>query len=138
MADSFTIYVDTAPLLAAFAAVPEAVSVRVLEACHDTAVAIETDIHARASRAFVSHLGDVIAGIQTLVEPQGNGYRVVDDDSRMPNLPFWLEKGTHLHGKVHVAPRDFFYIAAALQVGAHQQRVAQAVADGLQDAGLGE
>jgi hypothetical protein len=137
MPDSFSIVVDTKPVLAALAELPDQVLAAVLAACKETADAIVIDAHARAARAFVSRTGVTLAGIGAEPEPEGNGYRVVDRNPRMPELPLWLEKGTHLGSRVHVQPRDFFYVAAALQAGAHERRVAQAVADALEEAGLG-
>lgn len=136
--------VDWAPLEQAITRMPEHLRVRVLYACKVTADAVVREMHARLSRQLSSEAtGKTVAGIHVVKAYDGNGYVILSDrgDEQIANLPLWLEKGTRpgkRRNRARTRPRPFFYASIALEAGAHERRLIDAMREAATDAGLGE
>lgn len=140
MADSVSVQVDVAGLLAAWSRVADAAGARCLEAAYESAVAIQREASNRLSRQLGAYsTGKTLAGLQ--VEPMDGrrGYRVTATREPFPNLPLWIEKGTK-KGKPgsHTQPaRPFLEVSARLEEGAHLRRIIDAVQSAIDETGLG-
>jgi len=142
MADPlFTIDVDTTPVEAALTALPTTLHALTMDACRVTAEAIVNEAKSRLARQISSmSRGDAVAGISTRVSFDGDGYVVLSDDDRQPNLPLWLEKGTKpgkRHNYARTDPRPFFYASIELEASAHERRIEDAMQQAADDSGLG-
>lgn len=133
---------DIAPAVRALDAVPDALQARVNDASRVTAEAIVRDARARLQRQLSPNsTGQTVEGIHAVPAYDGNGWVLLADNDRMPNLPLWLEKGTR-PGKrrnfARVAPRPFFYVAIEMEVGPHELRIRDAMAQTATVTGLGD
>ena len=137
-----TIDTDDAPVLGAFSALPEAVRLRVLDACQVTAERAAGEMRRRLARQLSGEsTGETLGGIEARRAYDGNGWIVWAVNDRMPNLPLWLEKGTRPGKRLNharVAARKFFYVSLELEVGGHRDRVIDAMRESAADVGLGE
>lgn len=79
MADGFRVDVETAGLLRAMAAMPAAVQARLMEACRETALAIQTSARARLS-GMTHGTGETARGIVAEPSYDGKGYVVRTSD----------------------------------------------------------
>jgi hypothetical protein len=143
VADSLmTVDVDTAPLYHAFEVLQTELQHRINDASEVTAQAIVRDARARLERQLgPGATGQTVSGITAKRAYDGNGWVVLADNARMPNLPLWLEKGTKPGGRKNFArtPRKpFFYTSIELEVGAHERRVDEAMHDAAGAVGLGD
>ena len=147
MADSLTIDIDTAPLLAALAAIPEAVHAHLKAAAKVTAERIATEARARVAR----RTGTTASLITVEETTSGDGYVIyVAPDVTLslhtgPSgrthtqkvtynaLAGWLEFGTKF-----MSAKPFLFVSARLEEGAHDQRAREAVQDAIDESGLGE
>lgn len=127
MADSFTIDVDTTGLLAALAAIPEAVHAHLKAAAKVTAEAIATEARARVRRR-TGQTGDAITVEET---HSGDGYVIYVGDGRQ-HVGSFLEFGTKF---MTAAP--FLFASARLEEGAHDRRAREAVQAAIDEQGLG-
>lgn len=140
MADGVMVNIDTTDLVAALTALGDKAQSYVNAASKETADAIVTEAHARLRRQLGPNAtGETEAGLAARPAYDGNGYVVVDENSRMPNLPLWIEKGTKRGdaGSHTAAARPYFYVSAQLEEGAHLQRISDAVQQAIADQGLG-
>lgn len=133
--------VDSAAVDAAFTALPALLKAHCDDACRITAQAIVTEAKARLQRQIgPQSTGQTVAGIEAKPAYDGNGWVVLADNERMPNLPLWLERGTS-PGKrrnyARTAPRPFFYASIALEAVAHERRILDAMQASASDVGLG-
>ncbi len=124
----------------ALAVVADALSVRLDAVCHATADSAAREMRARLGRQLGPNAsGQTVAGIEVVRAYDGNGWVVLSDNARMPNLPLWIEKGTHAGkpGSHASAARPYFYQSIQLVSGPHEQRIHDAMTDGLAEQGLG-
>ncbi len=134
MADSFIIDVDSTGIEAALRAFGDDAQPFINAGSKDTADAIVREARARLARQLGPNAtGKTVEGITCRPAFDGNGYVVVAERAEMPNLPFWLEKGTK-----HMDPRAFFYASALLEVTAHQRRMSDALQQTIDVKGLGD
>jgi hypothetical protein len=143
MADAlFSIELDTTAADAALASLPDALHALTMEACRLTAEAIVAEAQGRLKRQLSpAYTGDVEAGITTRVSYDGDGYVVLSDDERLPNLPLYLEKGTRPGQRKNFARTPafpFFYASIELEVNAHERRITDAMQQAASQTGLGE
>lgn len=132
--DSITIDVDSSGLEAAFNRLGETAQPFVNDASRETADAIVREAKARLARQLGPNAtGATVEGITDRPASDGNGWIVIAEREPFPNLPFWLEKGTQ-----HMDPRPFFYPSIALEIGAHQRRLGDALTEAIKAEGLGE
>lgn len=133
MSDSITIEADSSGLEAALTRMGAIAQPFINAASKETADAIVREARARLARQLGPNAtGATVAGIVDRPAADGNGWIVIAEREPMPNLPFWLEKGTK-----HMQPRSFFYPSLAIEAGAHQQRLADALSDAIAAEGLG-
>lgn len=142
MADLFTVTVDALALDEAITRMPEVLAALVLEACKETAEAVVREAQGRLRRQLGPNAtGETAAGIHAVKSFDGNGYVILADNARMPNLPLWLEKGTR-PGKrrnfARTAPRPFFYTSIELEYSAHERRLQDAMIEAAAEMGMGE
>jgi hypothetical protein len=122
-----TIDVDTAPLLAALAAIPEAVHAHLKAAAKITAEAIATEARARVRRR-TGQTGEAITVEET---HSGDGYIVFVGAGRQ-HIGSYLEFGTKF-----MSPSPFLFASARLEEGAHDRRAREAVQTAIDEKGLG-
>lgn len=141
MADGLIIEVDDAGVLDALATFGDFAQPFVNEASRESAESIEREAEDRLRRQLgPTATGETEAGIQAKPADDGNGYVVVSRNTRMPNLPIWIEKGTR-RGKPrsHTEPaRPYFYVSVELERGAHFRRLEEALQEAAEARGLGE
>lgn len=141
MADGLTIEMDTTALVAALTKLGAAAQPFINAACQETANALVREMKARLQRQLGPNAtGQTVAGIETRPAYDGNGFVVIADNARMPNLPLWLEKGTKKGRKRSHAssPLNFFYVSCQLEEGPHLRRITAAVTEAIAASGLGD
>lgn len=152
MAPLLTIDVDLAPLQRAFRELPEAVQRHVNEASERTARAVVAEAQARLRRqskgtsiptASRPDKGQHLTEQGILAKPayDGNGWVVLSDREPFPNVPLWVEKGTHVGRRKNLArtePEHYFYVSIDLEMGAHERRLIEAMQDAAAETGLGD
>jgi len=138
----FTIDVDTAPLVAALRALPEAVHQRVQDACQITAERLAREMRSRLQRQLgPAATGTTVASIGAEPAYDGDGWVVFAERDPLDALPLWLEKGTKSgarHNFARTAPRPFFYASIELEVGPHERLITAALEDAADETGLGD
>lgn len=133
--DNLTITVDTADLLAAIDALPEAVLAKTKAAAEFTAHRIADEARSRVAR----RTGRTAGKIHVEEAHDGSGFVVLPwatletVDEQSSNLPMWLEFGTKF-----MTARPYFFIAARLEEGAHDRRMREAIQEAIDEKGLGE
>lgn len=140
MADGFSIDVDTSALVAELTSLGDFAQPFVNEASAESAHSIVREAQSRLERKLSGNsTGQTLAGIQDRPAFDGNGWVVISDNDRMPNLPLWLEKGTKRHtARGHSQPAlGYFYSAAQLEEGPHLRRIENALASAIEAKGLG-
>lgn len=142
MADLFTATVDASAVDRAITDMPEVLAALTIEACRVTAEDVVTDMHGRLERQLSGDsTGETAAGIHAQLAFDGNGYVVLADNARMPNLPLWIEKGTKPGKRRNFArttPRPFFYASLEVAAGPHERRIVEAMQTAATETGLGE
>jgi len=128
MVDSFTITVDMAPLLAALAAIPEAVHAHLKAAAKVTADHIAAEARARVRRR-TGQTGDAITVEET---HSGDGYVIYTGNGRQ-HIASFLEFGTKF-----MTAKPFLFVSARLEEGAHDRRARDAVQAAIDEQGLGD
>jgi HK97 gp10 family phage protein len=128
VADGFTITVDTAPLLAALAAIPGAVHAHLKAAARITAEAIATEARARVRRR-TGQTGEAITVEETHT---GDGYVIFVGAGRQ-HVGSFLEWGTRF-----MSAKPFLFASARLEEGAHDRRSREAVQAAIDEKGLGD
>ncbi len=140
MADGFSIAVDTSALVAELLSLGDSAQPFVNEASAQSAHSIVREARARLAGKLSGHsTGQTLAGIQDRPAYDGNGWVVISDNDRMPNLPLWLEKGTR-KGKAgsHAQPAlAYFYSAVQIEEGPHLRRIENALGEAIAAKGLG-
>ncbi len=140
MTDGFSIEVDTSALVAELTSLGDFAQPYVNEASGESAHSIVREAKARLSRKLSgTSTGQTEAGIQDRPAYDGNGWVVISDNDRMPNLPLWLERGTK-KGKAgsHAQPAlAYFYSAVQLEEGPHLRRIENALTEAIEAKGLG-
>ncbi len=109
-------------------------------ASKETAEAIATEMRARLARALGPNAtGQTVAAIHVRPAYDSNGWIIIVERDPMPNLPFWIEKGTKAgEPRSHTAAaRPFFYPSIALEINAHQRRLEAALQQAANVSGLG-
>jgi len=97
------------------------------------AAALSADNTVREAQARVARrTGDTLRSIHKEDTHDGAGYVVLVTRNPLPNLPYWLEYGT-----VAMTAKPFLWASVALEAGPHEQRMADAIRDGLAAAGYG-
>lgn len=141
MADAITMTLDTTALEQAITAMPAVLQTHVLTACRETAERVVREAKARLQRQLGPFAtGETVANISVIPAYDGNGYVVLSDNPRMPNLPLWLEKGTRAGKRRNMATiraRPFFYASLALEAGGHERRILDAMQESAEAVGLG-
>lgn len=140
MADAIVFEFDMAPLEAKLLALGDLAQPYVNEASAVTAQAGAAEARARLARQVgPDATGRTEAGITARPAYDGNGWVILVERDPFPNLPLWIEKGTKAGepGSHTAAPRPFFYPAVALEVPAHERRLAEALARCFAAQGLG-
>lgn len=144
--------VDDTPVVRALTVLADVLQRHVNEASERTARAVATEAEARLQRALKGtsrptatrpDKGDALtlAGITAKPAYDGNGWVVLSDREPFPNVPLWLEKGTRVGQRRNFArtdPEPFFYVSIELEMGAHEQRLLQAMKDAADETGLGD
>jgi hypothetical protein len=122
------------------------------EACRQTAEAVVREARSRLERQLKGTSvatktrpdkgqGLTLAGIHSQPAFDGDGYVVLSDREPFPNVPLYLEKGTHVgkrHNYARTDPESFFYPSIDLEVGNHERRIEQAMQDAAGESGLGD
>lgn len=140
MADGWSVEVDSSALIADLNTLGDFAQPYVNDASHQSADSIVREASARLARKLSGNsTGETLAGIQDRPAYDGNGWVVISDNSRMPNLPLWLEKGTKRHkARGHdQAALAYFYSAVQLEEGPHLRRIENALAAAFEAKGLG-
>lgn len=140
MADGWSVDVDSAALIAELNTLGDFAQPYVNEAAHQSADSIVREAKSRlANKLSGTSTGETEAGIQDRPAYDGNGWVVISDNSRMPNLPLWLELGTKRHkaGGHSMPALSYFYSSVQLEEGPHLRRIEQAVTDAIDAKGLG-
>lgn len=140
MSDSVTVDIDVAALIAALAALGDKAQPYVNDAAHETGDAIVQEAQARLHRQLgPDATGKTEAGIMSRPADDGLGYIVSATREPLPNLPWWLERGTKKGKGTHAnVARPFFYVSALLEESPHLRRIADAVQQAIDDQGLGD
>jgi hypothetical protein len=123
-----TIDVDTDALLAALAAIPEAVHAHLKAAAKVTADAIDAEAGARIRRR-TGKTGEAITVEET---HNGDGYVIYVGQGRQ-HIGSYLEFGTKL-----MTEKPFLFASARLEEGAHDRRARDAVQAAIDEKGLGD
>lgn len=118
----------------AFSQVLEEVRTRTKAASAMSADNVVREAQARVAR----RTGETLRSIHKEETHDGAGYVVLVTRNPLPNLPYWLEYGTTRGGVAYMPPKPFLWAAVALEQGPHDQRMADAISDGLTAAGYGE
>jgi hypothetical protein len=142
MAGEVQFQLDTAPLIAALAAFPEACQRHCTEAARVTAELIVAEAKSRLSRQLGQYsTGATLAGITARPYGAGTffaGYEVASEREPQPNLPLWLEKGTKPAPRHRAtAAKPYFYVAAELEVAPYLDRLTDAIQAAIDEQGLG-
>jgi hypothetical protein len=140
LADGFSIDVDTSALVAALTSLGDFAQPFVNEASAESAHSIVREAQSRlTSKLSGTSTGQTLQGIQDRPAFDGNGWVVISDNDRMPNLPLWLEKGTKRHkARGHSQPAlGYFYSAVQLEEGPHLRRIENALGHAIDAKGLG-
>lgn len=141
MPDSITFDMDTAPLEAKLNALGDVAQPFINDASEATAMACAAGALTRLERQLgPDATGKTAAGITARPAYDGNGWVFLVERDDMPNLPLWIEKGTHA-GQPHShdsAARPFFYITVDLEVPDHERRLELAFDQAIAAAGLSE
>lgn len=122
----FDVEVDVDELLAALETLGDAAEPYVDHASEVTANRIALEARARVRR----RTGQTQEGIVVEDSPHG-GYAVVSANARMPNLPYWIERGTKYQPK-----RPFFDPSVELERSAHYDRIGEALQSAIREKGL--
>jgi len=140
MADNFTIDVDTADLLAALDAMPDAVLRHLKPAAKITADNICREAKARLQRQLGPNAtGATVRGIhvEETRDDERAGYVVLGYDAVTPHphgpVDHWLEFGTRF-----MTARPFLFASARLEESAHDRRSHEAIQDAIDEQGLGD
>lgn len=139
-----TITLEDEGVMAALARLGDVAQPYVNAASAETARAIVVEAKARLSRQLGPEAtGRTVAAIQSRPAYDNNGSVVVVEREPMPNLPLWLEKGTKYGTRKgnaggNMRARPYFYSSIALEVGAHERRIADAVQQAIEAEGLGD
>src|SRR5262245_32251251 len=97
------------------------------------AAALSADAVVREAQARVARrTGETLRSIHKEETHDGTGYVVLVTRDPLRNLPYWLEYGT-----VHMDAKPFLWAAVALEEGPADQRMADAIREGLAAAGYG-
>lgn len=140
MADSFSIDVESAAVIAELTTLGDAAQPYINEAAHESADSIVREAQSRLERKLSgTSTGATIAGIHDQPAYDGNGFVVISSREPMGNLPLWLEKGTKKgQAGSHASPAlSYFYSAAQLEEGPHLRRIEDALQHAINDKGLG-
>lgn len=129
MAPLMTIDVDTAELMAALDRIPAVVEKHALIASEQTAHNIVDIARSRVRRAT----GKTAAGIGIDRAKKDAGHVVFSENPNMPGLPGWIEHGTKFIDK-----DPYFFAAARMEEGPHDRRMRAAIADAIEEGGLGD
>ncbi|HXG56671.1 MAG TPA: HK97 gp10 family phage protein [Vicinamibacterales bacterium] len=129
MAPLLQIDPDATALLKALQTLGVQAEALVKAAAKETAERIQNEARGRVARAT----GDTAEGITVEETHDGTGYVVFVNRASQPGLPQWLEFGTKFIGA-----RPFLFSSAAIEVGGHMRRVAEAVQDAIDAQGLGD
>lgn len=141
MANTLSITFDDTAVVAALTTLGVFAQPYVNEASRESAESMEREAWSRLKRRLSgTSTGETLAMIEVLPARDGNGYVVVSSNTRMPMLPFWLEKGFDRGkpGSHTQTAWNFFSTAAALEVGPHRRRLSNALQQAIDDRGLGE
>lgn len=147
MADGFTATLDTRGLLDAFDKLGAQLLPALKAVAFETATAVQREARARVARRTGQTADDIVL----YEDYTGHGYIVQTTDVRaygskatpgskrklsahlnVPHVGLYLEGGT-----VHMSARPFFWPSVALQQGAFDRNVRQAVQDTIDEVGLG-
>ena len=129
MADRFfSVDVDTAPLIAALNAIPDAIRAHLNANAKVTADNIQREAQARIRRA-TGATGDAITVEETR---NGDGYVVFVGNNRT-HIGRFLEFGTR-----YMAAQPYLFVSARLEEGSHDRRAREAVQDAIAEKGLGD
>jgi hypothetical protein len=141
MADGIQFELETDAIVAAMLDLGDFAQPFVNEASRESAESIEREAETRLQRQLGPNAtGNTLAGIDSRPAYDGNGYVVVSENHRMPNLPLWIDEGTR-RGKPrsHSEPaRPYFWVSVQLEEGAHYRRISEAVQDAIDAKGLGD
>ncbi len=140
MADGWSVEVDREAAVEALITLGDFAQPYVNEASHQSADSIVREASSRLQRKLSGNsTGETLAGIQDRQAYDGNGWVVISDNDRMPNLPLWLEKGTKRHkAGGHSQPAlAYFYSAVQLEEGPHLRRIENALTNAIEAKGLG-
>ena len=125
---TYEVEVEIAELLAAMDALGADAQPYVDRASEVTANRIALEMRSRVRR----RTGRTQAGI--VVEPSRfGGWVVISGNDKMPNLPYWIEKGT-----IHQPPRPYREPAVELERGPHDDRISEALQTAIREKGLGD
>lgn len=141
MADGFDAVMEAAEVVAALIELGDFAQPYINDASGESAVSMENEAVARLRRQLGPNAtGETEAGIQSRAAIDGNGYIVESGNDRMPNLPLWIDKGTKKGrpGSSTQAARNFFFVSAELEKGAHRRRISDALQQSFSDRGLGD
>lgn len=127
MPDHFTITVDTTALLAALAAIPDAIAAHLKLAAKITADHIATEAKVRVRRR-TGQTGEAITVEETHT---GDGYVIFVGEGRQ-HIGSYLEFGTK-----YMTAKPFLFASARLEEGAHDQRAREAIQAAIDEQGLG-
>jgi hypothetical protein len=150
---TFELQVDKSALHDALVTLGAEIDKELFEESRVTANNIDRESSARLQRQLgPGSTGKTVAGIH--VVPLGSvGHAVVSERNPFPNLPLWLDKGTHsggtrekshraggvrTGGSVHMAARPYFDVSVKLEEAAHLRRVDEAVQRAINAKGLGD
>jgi hypothetical protein len=138
----FSFDLDTAPLDRVPTEFPDALHVALMEDCRTTAEYVVHEAQARLRRQLgPGATGETERGIYAKPAYDGNGWVVLADNARMPNLVLWIEKGTRAgkrHNFARTEARPYFYASLEMAVGPHERKVLGTLARVASEKGLGE
>lgn len=141
MADWIQVALETDAVVAAMLELGDFAQPFVNEAARESAESIEHEAEARLQRQLGPNAtGLTLAGIESRPAFDGNGYVVVSENDRMPNLPIWIDDGTKKGkpGSSTQPARPYFWVSVHLEEGAHHRRIGDAIQDAIDAKGLGE
>lgn len=134
MSDGFDFDLDVSGALAALDRVATTMEKYTVPASKITADNIAREAKNRVARAT----GATAEGIRVVPMNNGRGYIVLSTRQQQYDLPLWLEKGVR-QGKPRshtAAARPYFYVSGDLEVGAHERRILDALAQAAAEEGL--
>ena len=123
-----TLEVDAAVLMRALETGDVIIAKHVLHAAEMTAERIASEARGRVRR----RTGRTARGIVVDRARIGVGYIVHVVEPENPGLPGWLE-----HGTKYMSAKEYLFVSARLEAGAHDQRMREAISDGIEEMGLG-